>query len=135
MAELVRLQLQNNTDYSNSDIIRTYTYRGQTEGHLRIGNETISSASYPSTYTNQLVRIHFKTDEYGASKLKWGLNNQVYYYPTGHNDSGNKLSWTNGICYYGNTSSKVQLTGKVKYAITESSEALIRTDWTFQSFS
>lgn len=135
MAELVRHQLYNNTDYSNSDIIRTYTYRGKTEGSLRIGNETTTTANYPSTYTNQLVRIHFKTDEYGASSLKWGLNDQVYYYPAGHNDNNNKLSWTNGICYYGNSSSKVQLTGKVKYAVTKDPEALIRTDWTFQSFS
>ena len=132
MAELVRYQLANNIDYSNSDIIRSYTYKGKTEGHIRLGYETQSSTAV-SGYSSLNVRIHFKTDEYGASSLSWGLKEQVLFYPAYENSA--KLVWQNGICYYQNANGgKLQLTGAFRYAITEDPNALIRTDWTWTSF-
>lgn len=74
MAELVRLQLSNNTDYSTSDIIRSYTHAGKVENHLRLGNE-YQTASPGNGQDHLNVRIHFKTNEYGASSINWALTN------------------------------------------------------------
>ena len=98
MAELVRLQLQNSTDYSASDVIRSYTHRGAVENHLRIGNEAVGSSASAGTDALNL-RIHFKTDANGASGLQWALTNQVLFYPAYSNDA-RYLTWSNGICYH-----------------------------------
>jgi hypothetical protein len=83
-----------------------------------------------------VVRIHFKTDELGASSLSWGLKEQVLFYPA-YENSTRKLVWDeNGICYhYTNSTQKFQLTGVFKYAITTDPNTLIRSDFTYLSIS
>lgn len=133
MAELVSLQLNNSTDYSTSDVIRSYTHRGAVEHHLRIGNEAVGSSAASGTDALN-TRIHFKTDANGASNLSWSLMQQVLFYPAYSNDA-RYLSWSNGICYHTvSEGAKYQLTGVFRYAITTSPTALVRSDFTWSSF-